>query len=202
MPDATSSDITIAQSACLYAGLSQIASFDEGSVVAQALNARYEDIVEDCLSKAPWNFATGYKEATYKSQTPLSQWDGAFTLPTNPKLIAIETVLIVDSIVPYDWFEDMIFVNAGSDDTVIVKGQYRVETEKWPAYFRNYVAYRCAAMLASVVVRKADIIAALAQQAGISLAEARHTDARQVTPQRIISKRFHSARAGGPVGYV
>lgn len=200
MPVASTTDIQVAQNAATFAGLSKPASFTSGTLEATVLNDNYEDVVEKCLTQTWWNFATVIKQASFQAEDTSDKWSNIFQLPTDPKVMSVQTVTIGGVVIAYDIYEDNLYCHAGSADEVMVTYTFRPDTNKWPSYFRTYVQWKLATLLASVVIRKADIIEQMAQQAAISLSEARTTDAQQVTPQRIQHFRMIAARRGARTG--
>ena len=85
---------------------------------------------------------------------PVDIWDAAYAMPTNPKVLRVNTVTIDDSPQPYDIYERYIYINAGTNDDVVLNYIFRVDTQYWPPAFTLWVIYRMASVLALSVTRK------------------------------------------------
>ena len=135
MPSTANTDIEVAQRAMVLIGLEPLTSFTDQTDEALVANTVYEDVVEDCFAQHNWNFATGQQKLARLANTPVDIWDAAYAMPTNPKVLQVNTVTIDDSPQQYDIYERYIYINAGTNDDVVLNYIFRVDTQYWPPAF-------------------------------------------------------------------
>ena len=67
-----------------------------------------------------------------------------------------ELILLLSMILsPYDIYERYIYINAGTNDDVVLNCIFRVDAQYWPPAFALWVICRMASVLALSVTRKA-----------------------------------------------
>ena len=101
-PTTPSTDIEVAQKAMVLVGLEPLTAFTDQTDEALVMNTIYEDIVQDCLGQNNWNFALGQKTLSRLTDAPVDRWDAAYSLPTNPPVMQVQTVTIDDQPQRYD----------------------------------------------------------------------------------------------------
>ena len=180
MPTTAKTDIEVAQRAMVMVGMEPLSSFTESTDEALVMNTVFEDIVEDCLSMHNWNFATGQIQLARLTDTPLDRWDAAYQLPTNPKVVQVQTVTVDKVVQNYDIYEDKIFMN----------------TQDWIPPFTLWVIYRLANVLALSVIRKGDIARSYQNLADAQFRMAKARDSQQTTTQQVALDRFTKVRLG------
>jgi hypothetical protein len=139
----------ICAQACVMIGEQPITSFGDGTSASIACSNLYESTVQDQMSRYRWRFAVGQRQLNRLSDRPPTRWDAAYQLPSD--CMTVNTVLVNGHPVHFDRFEDMIFCNASSADSVFLEGVYRVDEAFWPPYFTMIIIYHMAALLAQTL---------------------------------------------------
>jgi|TARA_R100000353_G_C6504278_1_gene194940 hypothetical protein len=198
-PTTPSTDIEVAQKAMVLVGLEPLTAFTDQTDEALVMNTIYEDIVQDCLGQNNWNFALGQKTLSRLTDAPVDRWDAAYSLPTNPPVMQVQTVTIDDQPQRYDIYENKIFINAEVDDVVVLNYVFRPETRFFPPTFTLWLIYRLTSVLALSVTRKGDVADSYTRLAEQQFRRAKARDAQQVTTQSVRLSRFHRARLGAGI---
>lgn len=197
MPTTPSTDIEVAQKAMVLIGLEPLTSFTDNTDEALVANTIFEDVVTDCLAQHSWNFATGQKTLSRLTDVPVDRWDAAYSLPTSPPVIQVQTVTIDDAPQKYDIYERYIYINAAETEEVVLNYIFRPDTQYWPPSFTMWVIFRLASVLALSVTRKGDIAQSYTTLAEQQFRRAKARDSQQVSTQGIRLNRFSRARLGG-----
>jgi hypothetical protein len=201
MPVHATSDLEIAQRACILAGMNRIDAFEQAdSTEATVLNSIYEDVVRDALTSTRWNFATARKElASRREDAPLTEFKAAYSYLGDDAddVLQINTVWVNGSVVDYDVNEHDIYLDCNAADTVTMGFTKRVPEQFWPPFFTMYVTLRLAAVLAASIVRNAGMAEAFQEQAAVQLRDSRARDSQQVTARKIRLNRFQANRFAG-----
>ena len=100
--------VDIASRALIMIGASPISSFSDDSTEGLVTNNIYEEIVEATLTRHRWGFATGQKQLSLLSSTPVGRWEYAYQMPTSPLVLQIITVTSNDNVLRYERYEDKI----------------------------------------------------------------------------------------------
>ena len=174
-----------------------IASFTDGTTESDLADAVYEDIVRAALTSSRWNFATKQFELNRLVATPVGRWDAAYQVPSDS--LMINAVTVQDLPINYDIYEDQIFNNAASTDSVIADYIYRASEATWAPYFTLGVEFSLASVFALSVTRKADIAQSYTQLAEGQFRRAKARDSQQVTNQNLRLSRYHRARLGNGI---
>ena len=196
MPTTPSTDIEVAQKAMVLIGLEPLTSFTDNTDEALVANTIFEDVVTDCLGQHSWNFATGQKTLSRLTNVPVDRWDAAYSLPTNPPVIQVQTVTIDDVPQQYDIYERYVYINADVNDDVVLNYVFRPDTQYWPPTFTMWVIFRLASVLALSVTRKGDIAQSYTQLAEGQFRRAKARDSQQVSTQGLRLNRYTRARLG------
>lgn len=185
-------DIDVAQKACVLVGIDPITSFSDQSTEAIVLNTVYEDLVEAEISDFPWRFSMQEQAIDRLATEPESTWESAYQIPID--ILVVHTVKVNDSPIRYDRFGDNIYCNANEDDVVILQGQVRTDESLWPPYFRMGMIYRVASMLAAGVREDAGLANAMSQQAEVWIRKAKTNSSQAQTTRRFTSELFLNRR--------
>ena len=199
MPNTANTDIEVAQRAMVLIGLEPLTSFTDQTDEALVANTVFEDVVEDCFAAHNWNFATGQQKLARLAAAPVDIWDAAYSMPTNPKVLQVNTVTIDDAPQQYDIYERYIYLNASTNDDVVLNYIFRVGTQYWPPAFALWVIYRMASVLALSVTRKADVANSYVTLAEQQFRRAKARDSQQVSTQALRLSRYHRARLGNGI---
>ena len=196
MPTTAKTDIEVAQRAMVLVGMEPLTSFTDDTDEALVMNTTYEDVVADCLAMHNWNFATGQKQLARLTDAPVDRWDAAYQLPTEPAVVQVQTITIEDVVQTYDIYEDKVYINANTNDTVVLNYIFRVATQDWTPPFTLWVIYRLASTLALSVIRKGDIAKSYTELADTQFRMAKARDSQQVTTQAVALDRYTKVRLG------
>jgi len=181
--------------ACLAAGVNTITSFIQGSAESIFCAEWYEEIVEAELSLYKWRFATKTADlGAVLAAVPDTKYNTAYQIPND--VMSVDTVLVGETSIAYDRFQDQIHTFDTANDTVIIKYRYRCDETLWNPYFRLLVIYRLATMLSFSIARKDDIAASMKQLADDHWRRAKTEDAQAQTNQKVNLSKIVRARGG------
>jgi len=187
--------VDVAARALVMIGASPISSFADDSTEGLVTNNIYEEIVEATLTRHRWRFATGQKQLSLLTATPIGRWEYAYQMPTSPLVLQIITVSVSDVVIPYARYEDKIYVDGyGSTSTVIMDYIFRQDESKFPPYFRLALEYKLASIYAGAVARDAGMIKQFDELAERQLLIARNTDSQETTSKQLATNRFAEER--------
>jgi len=181
--------------ACLGAGVNVITSFSQGTTEAIFCNEWYELITRAELSLYKWRFAT--KTADLGSPLagiPDTKHNVAYQMPND--VLSVDTVLVGETPINYDRFQNQIHTTDTGNDTVIIKYRFRADESLWNPYFQLLVVYRLATMLAFSIARKDDVAASMKGLADEHWRKAKTEDAQAQTNQKVNLKKIVRARGG------
>ena len=181
--------------ACLGAGVNTIISFTEGSAEAIFCNEWYELITESELSIYKWRFATKTADlGSPLSAVPDTKYNTAYQIPND--VLSVDTVLVGETPIEYDRYQDEIHTYDTSGDTVVLKYRYRADESAWNPYFTLVVVYRLATMLSFSIARKEDVAASMKGLADEHWRRAKTEDAQAQTNQKVNLSKIVRARGG------
>lgn len=184
-------DVTNASLALI--GESAIASFDDSRTAAVVAAAIYEETLRGALGNADWDFAKRQQAMNRLAETPVDLWDAAYQLPVNPPLIKLRRVTVSDLDIPYDRYQDRVFCNAGTTETVIAHYIYRPAEDLWTGSFRIAFIHELAAAFALAIAEDEGKAEMLGRKAMGMWARARSLDSQSSTTNRI-KTRFRALR--------
>ena len=183
--------VDIASRALIMIGASPISSFSDDSTEGLVTNNIYEEIVEATLTRHRWGFATGQKQLSLLSSTPVGRWEYAYQMPADPAVLQIITVTSNDTVLRYERYEDKIYLDGyGSTSTVIMDYIFRQDESKFPPYFRLALEYKLASIYAGAVARDAGMIKEFNELAERQLLIARNSESQETTSNQLATNRF------------
>ena len=189
------SKVDICARALVMIGAQPISSFDDGSTEALVASNIYEDIVESCLTRHRWKFATNQKQLSLLSTAPKGRYEYAYQLPADPGVLQVNTITVNDYIIPYTRYKNMIYVNTyGSGHALIMDYIYRVEEDYFPAHFKVALEYELASIFAGSVARDSAMIRQFKELAERQFLVAKNIDAQETTTKVLDSNRFINLR--------
>jgi hypothetical protein len=183
------SDIDIASQALVLIGANPISDFDEGSTEATVADNVYEMIVASALTRYRWRFATGQIALSRLASGPVARWDAAYQKPTDPMLLAIHAVTVLDNPIQFDIYEDKIYCDAATDDIVVMDYTYRSGTADWPPYFIRALVYDLAGVFAGSIAQKGELADHYENRAEFYYQKASNVEAQQRTTKRINARK-------------
>lgn len=213
MPQYATSDLDVAQKACVLAGMKKPSSFQQlNSTEAIVANDIYEDMVRDALCIVPWNFATAEVILTSLNATPpLTRYAASYAIPVDIDIVRIKTVRINGTLWNYAKQGQNILVNSypiGSNtipndttsfdnDEVTMEYIYRVDEVDWPPYFTMYCILRLAALFAGAIARNGALATELGGEAEKALVRGRTINGQEDTAKKMWITKIRSTRLGG-----
>jgi hypothetical protein len=187
--------VDICARALIMVGASPISSFSDGSTEALVASNIYEDIVEASLCRSRWRFATTQKQISLLTSTPTGRYDYAYQMPTDPAALQINTITVNDIIIPYERYQNYIYVNGyGSSNELIMDYIYRVDESYFPAHFKLALEYQLASVFAGSVARDNDMIKSFVELADRQFLTAKHIDSVERTNAKFDLSRYKNLR--------
>lgn len=184
--------VKIAQKAQTAASLNPMTDFDqEDSVEAEVSSELYEEFIQSILTQEHWRFAVTQQVLNHDSNTPEARYSDAWQLPSDPKVLAIRSLIINDRLVmDFDRYQDKIYVDADEGSTVVLEYVYRAGEEFWPPDFKMYAIMAFASLLATVLTRNEEVIASLEAKAEKLLMTAMRNHSQGRGSQKVDTKRL------------
>ncbi len=183
------SKIDIASNALIMVGDAAINSFTDPGAGALTASNLYDTAYETLLSDHRWTFAHAKTTLSKLAQAPLNDWQNAFQIPTDKKILVIYGVY-PDS--PYDIVQDTVYSNSG---TVQIDYTFKPDESKLPAHFVTALQLRLAAQFAVSITDDNTLASLYAGQAEDALAKSRGIDSQSRTTQPIKSSPFTATRS-------
>ena len=187
--------VDICARALIMVGAQPISSFSDGSTEALVASNIYEDIVEASLCRTRWRFATTQKQISLLTSAPTGRYDYAYQMPTDPAVLQINTITVNDNIIPYERYQNYIYVNGyGSSNELIMDYIYRVDESYFPAHFKLALEYQLASVFAGSVARDNDMIKSFVELADRQFLTAKHIDSVERTNAKFDLSRYKNLR--------
>jgi|TARA_E500000318_G_scaffold108160_1_gene118496 hypothetical protein len=187
--------VDIASRALIMMGAQPISSFSDDSTEALVVNNIYEEIVESSLTRHRWRFATGQKQLSLLADAPVGRYTYAYQMPTNPLVLKISAITVNDYSIPYDRYEDKIYVNDyGSQSTVIMDYIFRQDESQFPPYFRLALEFQLASVFAGSIARDSGMIREFGDRAERQYLIAKNTDSQETTTNKLDTHRYLNLR--------
>ena len=188
-------DIDICARALVMIGAQPISSFSDGSTEALVASNLYTDVLESCLTRHRWRFATTQGSLSLLSSTPTGRYDYAYALPTTPAVLNIISITVNDYVIPYARYQNYIYVNGyGSSSTLVMDYIYKVGEEYFPPHFRLAVEYELASLFAGSVARDSAMIEQFKTLSERQFLVAKNIDSTETTSKVLDTNRFINLR--------
>ncbi len=170
--------------ALLKVGAQPITSFDENTAEAEIAALLYGVCRDSLLSGHPWSFATAQVQLARLDESPLADFDHAFSLPGDflRVLSAGHGQSGRGRGLAYRIQERRLHANA---DSLLLTYIFRPEESAFPAFFDQALICRLAAELCLPLTENTSRTEMLSRAAELEFARARTIDAQQQTPQVI-----------------
>jgi hypothetical protein len=190
------SAVEVANQAFALIGANAISSFI-GTATEQVVGeALYQPLVDAALTSYRWRFATGKATLSRLAAVPLNDWDAAYQMPTDPIILLLNAVMVLDQRIEFDRYEDQIYCNATSDDTVIADYVYSAGEERWPPYFTKAVVFDLASNFAAGIMQDSYLASHFNDMAEIEYRKARFADGSSKTARPMKTNSLINRRRG------
>ncbi|MEK9693259.1 MAG: hypothetical protein VW235_10045 [Rhodospirillaceae bacterium] len=186
------SKFDICNQALVLVGANTITSFSQNTTESKVANQLYENTLNTLLTRCRWRFASKQIQLSYDSTAPLGRWNSKHSVPADA--LIINTVTVDDNIIQYDRYNDYIFSDADSTDTVIADYTYSPSETNLPAYFIQSLVFELASLFAGAIARNDNLSNLYNQRAIAQLAIARNIDSQAQTTRRVDVNRFRDRR--------
>lgn len=189
------SEVDICNQALLKVGAKPpIGTLTEASENARICNTFYASVRDAVLRSHPWNCALHRTTLTALVDTPDSDWDHQYQLPTNPWCLRILQVGVLEE-QPTRWTIEgrRLLTNVNSPKIVYVK---RItDTNEFDALLVDALALKLAIKFSMPLTKNKDIQKALIDELeSISLPEARSIDGQEQSVQQMQVDTWDQAR--------
>jgi len=186
--------VEVANQALVLIGANSISSFVGTATEQIAATHLYQPTVDAALTSHRWRFASGKKILSFLAADPIDEWDSAFQMPTDPKILLLNSVMVLDHPITFDRFEDHIYCDATSSDVVVASYIYSRAEIDWPAYFTKAVVLDLASAFSAAITQDSYLAAHFREQAVVEYSKARWSDsssqtARNLNARSLIDKR-------------
>lgn len=184
--------VKIAQKAQSAASLNPMTDFDQtDSIEAEVSSELYEEFIQALLIQEHWRFAMTQQVLNHIAAEPDARYTDAWQLPSDPKVLAIRSLIINDRLVTdFDRYQDKIFVDADENSRVVLEYVYRAGEEYWPPDFKMYAIMAFASLLATVLTRNEEVIASLEAKSERLLMTAMRNHSQGRGSQKVDTKRL------------
>ena len=115
-------------------------------------------------------------------------------MPSQPRILLLNGVSVLDAQIEYDRFENDIYCNAAEADTVVADYIYQVNEADLPPYFVKAFVYDLASAFATAITQDASVALLFEQLSTKEWSKARFAEsssqtARHVNARSLINKR-------------
>ena len=176
-------------------GSTTISNLTDGTVNANFMNIRYDQVRDMCLARNPWNFATKRVRLAQLVNAPAIKFDFEYQLPSD----VIRVVSVHDNdeglgIVDYKVESGKIL--SSSDQCWIVYIFRVTDPNVMSAEFREFVAARLAQEAAIGLVNSNSLFELMTKEVEKAERRARGTDSQQDMPARMPVGSWVRSRRG------
>jgi len=185
----------IVNGALVKVGLTTISNLTDGTVNANFMNTRYEQVRDMCLSRHPWNFATKRAQLAQLTSTPAIKYDYEYQLPSD----------FLRAVSVHDNDEGLGIVDHKIEDGKVMSSSdqcwlvyiYRVtDPNKMSPLFREYVSAVLAMEAATGLVNSNSLLELMTREAQIAQTRARGVDSQGDAPAKFPVGSWVTARTG------
>ena len=124
-------NVQVAQQACIEVGLPPVQTMTDTTAEGKLIEAMYDMIVADALSRYTWRFACAQEELSLLSATPEGRWTYAFQLPST--VLTIKAITTVDQPIEFDQPDQLADAERTQRDAVWNLAPSNAVFEKRPA---------------------------------------------------------------------
>ena len=123
---------------------------------------------------------------------PLARWGREYEIPG--ACLMIHAITVSDNPIKYDVYNEYVYCNAQSSDTVIMDYTFRPDEAKWPPYFTLAVEFLLAGVMAVSIARDSQLASMMEQKSQQQLYKARRFDSQQQTTRKLNTSEFLTQR--------
>jgi hypothetical protein len=186
------SKFDICNQALVLVGANTITSFSQNTTESIVANQLYETTLEDLLTKCRWRFASKQVQLSKNTTNPDARYESSYALPSDA--LILHTVTVSDSVINYDRYEQNIFTNTSTSDTVIADYTFQPSESIFPPYFAKVLVFELASLFAGAIARNDQLANLYAQRAVAQLQQAKSIDSQAQTTRRANVDRFRNVR--------
>lgn len=184
-------DLQLCSRALIKIGAAQITSFTSGSAESDIASALYSITRDALLSAYPWNFALKKATLSQSSTPPVSDFQYAYTLPTD----YLRAISAGNSNKSRGSHYHIVGNALHTNESVVVLSYiYRANESDFPPFFASVLIAQLAAEFCIPLTENSARADALYKIAADELKKARSIDAQQDSPKRIDSFSLIDAR--------
>lgn len=187
------SKIDICNQGLVLIGANTIASFTDNTTESKVANQLYETTLRSMLTKARWRFATKQAQLSANATAPTGIWGQSHYLP-NDNLYIQRITVSGNTITEYDIFNNELYSDLQSTDTVIADYTYRPAEEEMPKYFLLALEYHLASVFAHAIARNVEMANLYEQKYQIQYRRAKNLDSTQQPTRKFANNRFAKFR--------
>jgi hypothetical protein len=186
--------VEVANQALALIGANPISTFVGTATEQVTATHLYQPTVDAALTSHRWRFASGKAILSRLADEPIDEWDAAYQMPTDPAILLLSAVLVLDNPIRFDRYEGHIYCDATSEDVVVADYIYSRNEIDWPPYFTKAVVLELASAFAAAITQDSYLAAHFSEQAVVEFSKARWADsssqtARNMDARSIINKR-------------
>lgn len=186
-------DLDVCSGALVMIGAEPITSFTEDTDEARACENLYTDTKKAALSAYPWRFTQAFVALSRLTDAPTAgRWSAAYQIPDT--VLRIDTAWINGRRIEFDRYQDKLYCDATTSDTVTIEAHFDQDEQFWPPYFVQYMKIKMASLLAESVAAKTDLANTFYEKAAMAEREARNADAQGRTASRLDRGRITRRR--------
>jgi len=189
------SKIDICNQGLVLIGANTIASFTDNTTESKVSNQLYETTLRSMLTKARWRFATKQAQLTKLATNPLDKWDSAYQIPNDA--ILIHTLTVSDNVIVFDRYNEELYTNTGTNDTVVCHYTYQPHEAEFPDYFTQALVFELASLFAGAIARNDNLSILYQKRAQQQLVLARSMESQTQTTRKLNTSLLIEVRNRG-----
>tara|TARA_Y100001963_G_C6535474_1_gene333086 strand:+ start:43 stop:594 length:552 start_codon:yes stop_codon:yes gene_type:complete len=180
-------DISMCSNALLMIGHGTISSFTEGGSGAEVASNLYQSTFESLLTTHRWRFASAKSQLSQLTDTPLNDYDYAYSLPSG-YLAGIKAYPAVD----YEIYEKLVYTNS---NTIALDYIFKPTESSLPPYFVKTLEYDLASQFAIPVTGNRSLAEIYTIKFENQLKRAKNIDSQSRPQVGIVDAPFIEVRA-------
>jgi len=185
----------IVNAALVKVGATTISNLTDGTVNANFMNTRYEQVRDMCLARHPWNFATKRAQLAQLSTTPAIEFDFEYQLPADfIRVVSVHSNNEGMGIVEHKVEDGKILTS--SDQCWLVYIYRMTNPNQMSAEFREFVSAVLAKEAAMGLVNSNTMLELMTKEAEKAERRARGVDAQEDLPTKMPAGSWVNSRTG------